>query len=42
MPAVFDHLGVRFQYPESWELEAADDTEGSDVTLYSPGGAFGR
>jgi hypothetical protein len=40
MPAFFDHLGVRFQYPESWTLEAAEDAEGNDVTVFSPGGAF--
>lgn len=40
MPAVFDHLGVRFQYPDGWTLEAGDETEGDDVTVFSPGGAF--
>jgi hypothetical protein len=42
MPAVFDRLGVRFQYPDNWTL---DDSEASEeapsVTVYSPdGGAF--
>ena len=40
MPAVFDHLGVRFQYPEGWSLEAGDEADGDEVTVYSPGGAF--
>src|SRR5437588_11240573 len=40
MPAIFDHLGVQFQYPESWTLEAGDEAGGQEVTLYSPGGAF--
>jgi hypothetical protein len=40
MPAIFDHLGVRFQYPESWALEAGDEADGEEVTVYSPGGAF--
>ena len=40
MPAVFAHLGVRFQYPENWTLEADDEADGADVTVYSPGGAF--
>src|SRR6516225_7414763 len=40
MPAVFDHLGVQFQYPEGWSLEAGDEARGDEVTVYSPGGAF--
>lgn len=40
MPAVFDHLGVQFQYPESWTLEADDEADGQEVTVYSPDGAF--
>jgi hypothetical protein len=40
MPAIFDHLGVQFQYPESWTLEAGDEADGEEVTVYSPGGAF--
>lgn len=40
MPAIFDHLGVQFQYPESWALEAGDEAGGEEVTVYSPGGAF--
>jgi hypothetical protein len=40
MPASFDHLGVRFQYPESWALETSEDGEGNDVTVYNPEGAF--
>jgi hypothetical protein len=40
MPAVFDHLGVKFQYPEGWSLEAGDEADGEEVTVYSPGGAF--
>ncbi len=40
MPAVFDHLGVQFQYPETWTIEAGNEADGEEVTLYSPGGAF--
>ncbi|HEV2968710.1 MAG TPA: hypothetical protein VGY55_01900 [Pirellulales bacterium] len=40
MPAVFDRLGVHFQYPENWTLEAANEADGEEVTVYSPGGAF--
>jgi len=42
MPAVFNKLGLRFSYPENWELDEAEAMEGSRaVTLYAPdGGAF--
>jgi hypothetical protein len=41
MPALFDDLGIQFQYPENWRLEQEDAQEGGDsVTVYSPGGAF--
>jgi hypothetical protein len=40
MPAVFDRLGVHFQYPENWTLEAADEADGEEITVYSPDGAF--
>lgn len=41
MPAVFEKLGIRFQYPENWTLDEADALEGNEaVTLYTPGGAF--
>jgi hypothetical protein len=40
MPAIFDHLGVQFQYPEGWALEAGDEADGEEVTVFSPGGAF--
>jgi hypothetical protein len=41
MPALYDKLGIRFQYPENWTLET-DDTSSSKptVTVYSPQGAF--
>jgi hypothetical protein len=41
MPAVFDKLGIRFQYPENWTLETDDATPGrQSVSVYSPGGGF--
>jgi hypothetical protein len=41
MPAVYDKLGICFQYPENWELDQKDALAGeSCVTVYSPGGAF--
>ena len=40
MPALFDKLGIRFQYPENWTLEIGADAEQEGVTVYSPGGGF--
>jgi hypothetical protein len=40
MPAIFDHFGVRFQYPENWTLEIGDGADGKEMTVYSPGDAF--
>jgi hypothetical protein len=41
MPAVFDKLGIRFQYPENWILDEQEALEGNrSVSVISPGGAF--
>ncbi len=47
MPRTYDHLGVRFQYPDNWRLDDSEgDVESSDageshtVSVSSPGGAF--
>jgi hypothetical protein len=41
MSAVFDKLGIRFQYPENWTLETDDATPGrQSISVYSPGGGF--
>jgi hypothetical protein len=41
MPALFNRLGISFQYPENWTLDDSDALLGRrSVTLYSPGGAF--
>jgi len=42
MPALFDKMGVFFQYPENWTLDEEDAAHGQhSVTVYSPsGGAF--
>lgn len=41
MPAVYDKMGISFQYPDNWELDERDAIEGErGVTVYSPGGAF--
>jgi hypothetical protein len=41
MAAVYDKMGIRFQYPENWTLDEKDAMEGEEsVTVYSPGGGF--
>lgn len=41
MPALYDKLGIRFQYPENWTLETDEpSTSAQSVTVYSPDGAF--
>ena len=42
MPALFDKLGIFFQYPENWSLDESEAAEGQrSVSVYSPsGGAF--
>ncbi len=42
MTAVFERHGLKFQYPENWELteEVADDDEAIEIQLLAPGGAF--
>ncbi len=41
MPVLYDDLGIRFQFPENWSLEADDEVpDRPSVTVYSPGGAF--
>ena len=43
MPAKFDNLGISFQYPENWQLDEEEIRAGqSAVTVFSPGGGFGR
>ncbi len=39
MPGVYHKRGVRFQYPENWQLDEAEADQNS-VTVYSPCGAF--
>ena len=41
MPLEYNKSGIRFQYPDNWELD--DSVTSADclaVTVYSPGGAF--
>ena len=41
MPALFDKLGIAFQYPENWALDVDDAQPGAiAVTVTSPSGAF--
>lgn len=41
MPAVFDKLGIRFQYPENWTLETESSTpDRPSISVYSPSGGF--
>ena len=41
MPALFNKLGISFQYPDNWALDEDDALAGrKSVTVYSPGGAF--
>jgi hypothetical protein len=40
MPAIFDQDGVRFQYPENWEMVREDNPSGWTVSLQSPATAF--
>ena len=44
MPAVFDQLGIRFEYPDNWSVdqEALDPTtaDGEQVVVSSPETAF--
>jgi hypothetical protein len=38
MTGTFDDHGIRFQYPEDWELEQTDEGSVTTVAIHSPGG----
>lgn len=40
MSAVFERDGIRFRYPENWQLEPEDSDSGWTVSLYGPGTAI--
>jgi hypothetical protein len=40
MAALFDDEGIRFRYPENWQLEREENEAGWTVSLQSPGTAF--
>ncbi len=36
--SVYDDFGVRFQYPEDWEVEVTDEGDVTTVALHAPDG----
>ena len=40
MVAEFDAPGIRFKYPENWQLEREDNEAGWTVSVQSPETAF--
>ncbi len=41
MPSTFDDFGVRFLYPDNWQIQSRDTNDESDaVTLEMPNGGF--
>jgi hypothetical protein len=40
MPLTYQHDGIRFLYPENWQVERQDSEEGITVAIQSPGAAF--
>ena len=40
MPSVFEHSGLRFEYPENWTLEEAAEDQVEQVVVSSPHTAF--
>ena len=41
MPSEYNKSGIRFQYPDNWQLEESDTSaDCQTVSVYSPGGAF--
>ncbi|NOY43185.1 MAG: hypothetical protein GXP26_15300 [Planctomycetes bacterium] len=41
MPAVFEQLGIRFEYPDNWSIDQFDDDQGEEqVVVSSPNTAF--
>lgn len=40
MPATFDQFGVRFDYPDNWSAEGAEETNANQVVVSSPHTAF--
>ncbi len=41
MPASYEKLGIRFEYPDNWRLDEEEARASRNaVTVYTPGGAF--
>jgi hypothetical protein len=41
MPVVFDKLGIRFVYPDNWQIDESElGEENRSVSVFSPSGAF--
>ena len=41
MPQVYQHFGIRFQYPDNWTLDEEEAVAGNrSVAVYSPEGGF--
>jgi hypothetical protein len=40
MPAQFHENGIRFQYPENWQMDREETGSGWTVSVQSPGTAF--
>jgi hypothetical protein len=40
MPVLFEEDGIRFQYPENWEMQREENENGWTVSLQSPETAF--
>ncbi|MEM9351643.1 MAG: hypothetical protein AAGA92_01390 [Planctomycetota bacterium] len=40
MPALYDSIGLRFEYPDNWSIESETESKGSQVVVSSPETAF--
>ncbi len=40
MPALYDSIGLRFEYPDNWTIESETQSKGSQVVVSSPETAF--
>ena len=40
MSAAYERDGIRFRYPENWQLEPEESENGWTVSVYGPGTAF--
>jgi hypothetical protein len=40
LPLTYHHQGIRFLYPENWQVERQETEEGWTIVVQSPGAAF--